>query len=170
MDEAFLRHSLICYNSPNPESCQGPWHEQLEAMAVGRAVGPFISSQPTAGFLPCVSVVLKLLWLCFPKSKRILLIYTQDGHLLTCITMYILGSSYCGLSGLRTRIMRMRVRSLALLSGLRIQRRPKSQCGSQMWLRSGGAVAVAMGRQLGLQFKPSLGTSVCCRCGCETNK
>ena len=49
------------------------------------------------------------------------------------------------LNGLRTRLvpMKMWVRSLALLSQLRIQSCRKLQSSSQMWLRSGIAVAVA---------------------------
>ena len=45
--------------------------------------------------------------------------------------------------------MRMRVQSLALLSGLRIQH--CHGCG--------------VGQQLQLRFNPSLGTSICHRCG-----
>ena len=48
------------------------------------------------------------------------------------------------LSGLRNQLvsMRMQVRSLALLSGLRIWHCLELLCSSQMWLRSRVAVAV----------------------------
>ena len=54
--------------------------------------------------------------------------------------------------------MGMWVRSLAPLSGLRMQ----CCCGaaSQIWCCSGCGVSW----QLQLQFNPSLGTSICCRC------
>ena len=50
------------------------------------------------------------------------------------------------LSGSQTQLvsMRMRVRSLASLSGLRIQLCNEPWCRSQMWLRSGAAVAMAV--------------------------
>ena len=53
------------------------------------------------------------------------------------------GSSCCGY-GLRTQLvsMRMRVRSLASISGLRIPCCHKLLCMSQMWLGSGIAMAV----------------------------
>ena len=44
--------------------------------------------------------------------------------------------------GIQLGIMRLRVRSLALLSGSRIRRCPELWCGSQTQLRSGVAVAV----------------------------
>ena len=40
--------------------------------------------------------------------------------------------------------MRIRIQSLSLLSGLRIQSCCKLQCRSQMWLRSGVTVAVVL--------------------------
>ena len=46
--------------------------------------------------------------------------------------------------------MRLLVRSLASLSGLRIRYCRKLWCRSQMWLRSGIAVAVLLGQQLQL--------------------
>ena len=50
------------------------------------------------------------------------------------------------LNGLRTQLvsMRMRVPSLASLNGLRTQHCYKLQGPSQMWLRSGVALAVAV--------------------------
>ena len=42
----------------------------------------------------------------------------------------------------QTGIVRMQVRSLALLSGLRIWHCHELRCGLQMWLGSGVAVAV----------------------------
>ena len=57
--------------------------------------------------------------------------------------------------------MRMRVPSLALLSGLRIQHCHELQCRLQMWLRSGVAVAVALASSCSSDLPPSLGTSIC---------
>ena len=57
--------------------------------------------------------------------------------------------------------MKMRVRSLVSLSGLRIRHCHELWYSSEMWLRSGVAVAVvqAVGWQLQLHSTPSLGTS-----------
>ena len=59
--------------------------------------------------------------------------------------------------------MRMQVRSLASLSGLRIQPCCELWCWSQMWLRSGVAVAVAVAvtGSCSSDLTPSLGTSIC---------
>ena len=59
--------------------------------------------------------------------------------------------------------MRRRVQSLALLSGLKIQRCRELWCRLQMQLGSGVAVAVAVSRSSDLT--PSLRTSICCRIG-----
>ena len=66
------------------------------------------------------------------------------------------------LSKLRTQIipMWMRVRSLALLSGLRIRNCCELQHKFQLWLCYGCGV----GRHLQFRFDPKLGTSKCCRC------
>ena len=60
---------------------------------------------------------------------------------------------------------RMQVRSLALLSGLRIWHYHELQCRSQTQLRSGIAMAVAQTIGYSSDLTPSLGTSICCRCG-----
>ena len=61
----------------------------------------------------------------------------------------------------------MQVPSLALLSGLRIQ----LWCRSQTQLGSHVAVAVVyVGRQLQLQFYPSLGISICHECSPKKTK
>ena len=57
--------------------------------------------------------------------------------------------------------MRLRVRSLASLSGLRIRRCRELWCRSQTWLGSGLAVAGGYSSDQ----TPSLGTSPCRRCG-----
>ena len=64
------------------------------------------------------------------------------------------------LGGLRTRLvpMRMRVPSLALLSGLRSEGR------SQLWLRSGVAVAVTQTSSSSSDLTPSPGSFICFRC------
>ena len=67
----------------------------------------------------------------------------------------------------RTRLlsMRMRVQSLALLDVLRIPCYCWLQYGSQMQLGSGVAMAVAETGSSSADLTPSLGTSICCRCG-----
>ena len=64
--------------------------------------------------------------------------------------------------------MRLRVQSLASLSGLRIQCCCELCCRSQMWLGSHVAVAVASGYRS--DWTPSLGTSICQECGPEKKK
>ena len=64
--------------------------------------------------------------------------------------------------------MRMRVGSLASLSGLRIRCCHKLWCRSQTWLGSGVAAAKASSYSFGLTS--SLGTSICCRCGPKKKK
>ena len=59
--------------------------------------------------------------------------------------------------------MRMQVRTLASLSGLRIQRCCEVWCRLQTWL--GSPVAVAQVGSCSSDSVPSLGTSICCRCG-----
>ena len=56
-----------------------------------------------------------------------------------------------------------RVRLLASLRGLRIQRGPELWCRLQTWLGSGGAVAKAGDYTSDLTL--SLGASMCCGCG-----
>ena len=72
-------------------------------------------------------------------------------------------------SKLRTQLvsMRMWVRALASVSGLRIRHCHKLKCRSRAWLRSGVAVAVASDSCVSI---PSLGTSICCKCGLKKNK
>ena len=65
--------------------------------------------------------------------------------------------------------MRTQVRSLAVLSGLRIQHCCELWRRSQMWLRSCVAVAVAQVGSCRSDLTPSLGTSICWRCKCQTN-
>ena len=55
--------------------------------------------------------------------------------------------------------MRLWVRSLTLLSGLRIQRCYELWCKSQTWLGSSVAVAVEWAGGYSSDFTPSLGTS-----------
>ena len=54
--------------------------------------------------------------------------------------------------------MRMQVQSLASFSGLRIQQCHKLWCASQMWLRSGMAVAVVQACSCSSDLTPSLRT------------
>ena len=63
---------------------------------------------------------------------------------------------------------RMRIGSLALLSGLRTQRCCKLRRRSQMCLGSGMAVAVAVAGSCSSFLTPSLGTSICL--GCDPKK
>ena len=60
--------------------------------------------------------------------------------------------------------MRLRVQSLASLSGLRIWCCHELWCRSQMRLRSGVAVAVLQAGSCGSDLTSSLGTSICLRC------
>ena len=62
--------------------------------------------------------------------------------------------------------MRMWVRSLVLLSELRIRRCCELWCRSQLWLRSHVAVAGSCSSD----SNPSLGTSICRRCGHKKKK
>ena len=64
--------------------------------------------------------------------------------------------------------MRMRVRSVALLSGLRTQPCLELRCRSQMWLGSGMAMAVASSWNSNLT--PSPRTSICRMCGPKKKK
>ena len=64
----------------------------------------------------------------------------------------------------------LRVQSLALLSGLRIQSCRDLQCKSQTWLISCIAVAVVQAGSCSSNQTPSLGTSICCRCGPKKTK
>ena len=64
--------------------------------------------------------------------------------------------------------MRMQVRSLALLSGLRIWGCHELWCRLQMQLRS--CIAVAVVGSCGSDCIPSLGTSVCRECGPKKQK
>ena len=59
--------------------------------------------------------------------------------------------------------MRLWVRSLALLSGLKICRCCELWCSLQMWLGSHDALALAQAG--GYSSTPSLGTSICCGSG-----
>ena len=76
------------------------------------------------------------------------------------------------LSRLRIRLVSIRVQSLALFGGLRIWQRPELWGRSQTWLRSGVAVAVAVAAAASCSSDstPSLGTSICCRCGPKRKK
>ena len=77
------------------------------------------------------------------------------------------GLEFLWLSRLRTRLVstRMWVRSLALLSGLRIQCCHELWWRLQMWLRSRVTVAVMQAGSYKSDLTPSLGTSICCGCG-----
>ena len=70
----------------------------------------------------------------------------------------------------RVGTMRLQVRSLASLSGLRIQHCHELWCRSQMWLRSCIAVAVARASGYSFDYTPSLGISICHKCGLKKAK
>ena len=76
--------------------------------------------------------------------------------------------------GLQTQLvsMRMCVHSLALLRGLKIRHCQDLWCRLQTQLRSCIAVAVAEAGSCSPDSTPSLGTSICCKCGPkkQTNK
>ena len=71
---------------------------------------------------------------------------------------------------IRVGTKRLQVRSLALLSGLRIRCCRELSCRSQMQLRSGVAVAVALAGSYSSDLTPSLGTSICSGCGPKKSK
>ena len=75
-------------------------------------------------------------------------------------------------SGLRTQpvSMRMQVRSLASLSGLRIRHCRELWCRSQRRLRSHVAVAVVQAGSCSSNLSPSLGTSICHEYGPKKTK
>ena len=58
--------------------------------------------------------------------------------------------------------MRMCVRSLASLSGVRMRHCRELWCRWQMRLGSGVAVAVVQASSSSSDWNPSLGTSICC--------
>ena len=64
-----------------------------------------------------------------------------------------------------TSILRIWVQSLASLGGLRIQHCCQLWYRSQAWLRSG--MAVTQAGSCSSDSSPSLGTSMCCKCGPE---
>ena len=61
--------------------------------------------------------------------------------------------------------MRMQVQSLASISGSGNPRCHELWCRSQMWLKSPVAVAVVSAGSCSSNSAPSLGTSMCRRCG-----
>ena len=71
---------------------------------------------------------------------------------------------------IQLRTMRLRVPPLALLSGLKIQHCRELWCRSQTWLRSGMVVALVQASSCSSDSTPSLGTSICCRCGPKKTK
>ena len=72
--------------------------------------------------------------------------------------------------GIRLGTMRLQVRSLALLSGLRIWRCCELWCRSQTELGSCVAEAVAQAGSCSSDSTPSLGTYVCCKYGLKKLK
>ena len=66
--------------------------------------------------------------------------------------------------------MRLWVRSLASLSGLRIQRGRELYCRSKTRLGSGVAVAMAVAGSCSSDSNPRLGTSICCGCSPKRQK
>ena len=63
---------------------------------------------------------------------------------------------------------RLRVQSLASLSGLRIRCCCELWCRSQMW--PGSCIAVAVAGSCSSDLTPSLGISICCKCGPKKQK
>ena len=76
------------------------------------------------------------------------------------------------LSGEQIRLgtMRLRVRSLASLIGLRIRHCCELWCRSQMRLRSRVAVALAWASGYSSNSTPRLGNSICCSSGPRKGK
>ena len=75
-------------------------------------------------------------------------------------------------SRLRTWLvsMRMRIQSLALLSGLRMWRCGELQPRVQMWLRFLHCQGCGIGCSSSSGSAPSLGTSTCCKCSPKKSK
>ena len=71
---------------------------------------------------------------------------------------------------IRLGAMGLQVRSLALLSGLWIQRCYDLWCGLQARLGPRVAVAVVRASSYSSDWTSSLGTSICCGCGPKTTK
>ena len=71
---------------------------------------------------------------------------------------------------IRLESMRMKVQSLASLSGLRIWHCHELWCRLQMWLGSCVAVAVVLACSCSSDSTPSLGTSICHGCGRRKDK
>ena len=76
------------------------------------------------------------------------------------------------LSGKQTRLVSMRteIRSLASLSGLRIQHCHELWCKLQTRLGSGVVVAVVWAGSYSCDSTPSLGTSICHKCSPSKRK
>ena len=72
--------------------------------------------------------------------------------------------------GIQLGTMRLRVRSPASLSRLRIQHGQELWCRSQTQFRSCVAVAVAEAGSYSSDWPPSLGTSICRGCGPKKTK
>ena len=71
---------------------------------------------------------------------------------------------------IRLGTMRLQVQSLDSLSGLRLWHCYKLWCRSQTWLGSGVVVALAQAGSNSSNLTPSLGPSVCHRCGPKKTK
>ena len=95
---------------------------------------------------PLISYAGEVSLLCsFPysfKSRIVILFYVEVELSLKKIQHFLGVPVVAQWKQIRLLSMRMRVQSLALLSGLRIQHCCELWCRSQMWLRSGIAVAV----------------------------
>ena len=66
--------------------------------------------------------------------------------------------------------VRVQIRYLALLSGLRIWHCRKLQYRSQTWLRPSMAVAVIQASRCSSDFTPGLGTCKCSKCSLKKKK
>ena len=74
------------------------------------------------------------------------------------------------LKRIRLGTMKLRVPSLASLSGLKIRRCWEPWCWSQMWLGSVVAVAVVKASGYSSDYTPSLEISLCRGCGPQKTK
>ena len=92
-------------------------------------------------------------------------------HLLERLKLKRRGNSYCGSEVMKSiNIHKDQVWFLASLSVLRIWHCCELQCRLQTWLGSSVAVAVAEAGSCSSYSTPSLGTSMCLRCGPKTKK
>ena len=142
---------LIARKQQNQSLNLGVTESQLQILSIMEHIYPFNldSKIRPRSFKVNVKQDIVLQTLCTKKGRNK---YQNQGFLLQ-------------LSGNEPDLasMRMQVRSLAWLSGLRIWHCYEVWCRSQMWLGSHLAKTVAQASRCSFNLTPSLRTSICCR-------